>query len=277
MAVYDLGDPVALGVTITNTAGTAQNATAVACTITLPDGTTTTPTVSNDGAGLYSVTYAPAVAGRFSVRWVATGTNASAFTDTFDVNDPTALGVVSLQDAKDHLNITTSTNDEELRRFLWVATDMCEQYAGRVLGRRVFTESYDGGSSRIRLRHPVALSITSVVENGVTLAASQYRLDPVTGMFLERIGSNGLTSFGGLFGGTIDSVTVTYVAGYSIVPPICQQAVLEALRHLWQTQRGAATVSALVSSGDDYTPGMGYSLPRRVMELLDPVSLAGLA
>ena len=277
MAVYDLGDPVALGITVTNAAGAAQNATTVVCTITLPDGSATSPTVTNSGAGLYDVTYSPTAAGRYSVRWVASGTNASAYTDTFEVNDPTALGVVSLQDAKDHLNLTTSTNDEELRRFLWVATDMCEQYAGRVLGRRTFTESYDGGTSRLRLRHPVALSITSVVENGVTLDPANYRLDPITGMFVERIGSNGLTQFGGLFSGTINSVMVTYVAGFGIVPPIAQQAVLEALRHLWQTQRGAASVSALVSSGDDYTPGMGYSLPRRVMELLDPVSLAGLA
>jgi hypothetical protein len=277
MATYDLGDPVALGITVTNTSGTAQNATAVVCTVTAPDGTTSTPTVTNSGAGLYDISYAPAAAGRYSVRWVATGTNASAFTDTFDVNDPTALGVVSLQDAKDHLNISTSTNDEELRRFLWVATDLCEQYAGRILGRRTFTETYDGGTSKIRLLSPLATSITSVVENGTTLTSDQYRLEPITGLFLERIGSNGIQSFGALWSGVTNSITVTYVSGFAIVPPSVQQAVLEALRHLWQTQRGVATVSALVSSGDDYNPGMGYSLPRRVMQLLDPFTFAGMA
>lgn len=277
MATYDLGDPVSLGVTVTNSSGVAANTTTMVCTVTLPDGTTTTPSVTNSGTGLYDITYTPAQAGRFGVRWVASGTNACAFTDTFEVNDPTVLGVVSLQDAKDHLNITTTTNDEELRRFLWVATDLCEQYAGRVLGRATVSDTFDGGSPRVRLRQPVALSVTSVVEDGVTLDSGSYRLDPTTGMFVERIGSNGLTAFGGLFGGTINSVIVTYVAGFQIVPPTVQQAVLEALRHLWQTQRGAASVSALVSAGDDYTPGMGYSLPRRVMELLGPWTLAGVA
>ena len=37
MAVYDLGDVVALGVTITNTAGAPANATTVVATITAPD------------------------------------------------------------------------------------------------------------------------------------------------------------------------------------------------------------------------------------------------
>jgi hypothetical protein len=277
VATYDLGDPVALGVTVTNTAGAVANTTTMVCTITLPDGTTATPSVTNSGTGLYDITYIPVQAGRFGVRWVATGTNACAFTDTFEVNDPTVLGVVSLQDAKDHLNITTTTNDEELRRFLWVATDLCEQYAGRVLGRKTVTDIFDGGSARLRLRHPVALSVTTVVENGVTLDAASYRLDATTGMFVERVGSNGLISFGGMFSGSVDAITVTYVAGFQIVPPTVQQAVLEALRHLWQTQRGASSVSALVSSGDDYTPGMSFSLPRRVMELLGPWTLAGVA
>ena len=79
MAVYDLGDVVALGVTITNAAGNPENATAVVATVTAPDGTTSTPTISNSAAGLYDISFSPTMSGRHTIRWVATGANASAY------------------------------------------------------------------------------------------------------------------------------------------------------------------------------------------------------
>ena len=93
MTVYDLGDPAALSVSIRDTAGTLADATSVVCTITLPDATTTTPSVTHSSTGVYSVSYTPTLAGRYKIRWVATGTNASAYSDIFDVfaSDPRFL------------------------------------------------------------------------------------------------------------------------------------------------------------------------------------------
>lgn len=83
---YYLGDPVALGVTIRDTAGAPASATTVVCTIALPDGETTeTPTVSNPSTGNYTVTYTPEATGIHLVRWVASGTNAVTFNDSFEV------------------------------------------------------------------------------------------------------------------------------------------------------------------------------------------------
>ena len=48
---YDLGDVATLAVQIKDSTGTLANAGALAATITLPDGTTTTPTVSNPSTG----------------------------------------------------------------------------------------------------------------------------------------------------------------------------------------------------------------------------------
>jgi hypothetical protein len=282
MASYDLGDVAALGITITNSAGTAQNATAVTCTITLPNGTSVTPSVTNSGAGLYDVAYTPTLSGRHVVRWVATGTNASAFTDEFSVRDLTTLPVVSYDMALSHLNIPAASADEdEIRRFIDAAQDLAENYVGAVLGRRTIVETYDGQTDVLRLRSPRAISITTVVESGVTLDSSQYKLDD-TGQRLYRLTTSTISassSFGayGYWASGVNAVTVTYIAGYTVTPPAVQQGVLEILRHLWSTQRGAVNVMNRNTPGDDFYSTPTYSLPRRAMELLDPASLPGLA
>lgn len=282
MASYDLGDVVALGITITNASGTAENATAVAATITLPDGTTTSGTVTNSGAGLYDVNYTPTQSGRHLIRWVATGTNASAFTDEFSVRDLNTLPVVSYDMALAHLNIpAASANEEEIRRFIDAAQDLAENYVGAVLGRRTIVESYDGQVDTLRLRSPRAISITSVVESGTTLDASAYKLDD-TGQRLARLTTSTISSSTpyaayGYWATGVNAIVVTYVAGYTVTPPAVQQGVLEILRHLWSTQRGAVNVMNRTGSGDDFYPASTYSLPRRAMELLDPASLPGIA
>lgn len=282
MASFDLGDVVALGITITNSSGTAQNATAVVCTVTLPDGTSATPSVTNSGAGLYDIAYTPTQSGRHVVRWVATGTNASAFTDEFTVRDLTTLPVISYDMALEHLNIpAASANQEEIRRFIDAAQDLAENYVGAVLGRRTITsENYDGNVDALRLRNPRAISVTNVYENGALLDSSQYQLDP-TGQRLYRLTTSSLSagSYGayGYWASGVNSVLVTYVAGFTVTPPAVQQGVLEILRHLWLTQRGGANVMNRAIAGDEFIPGTGYSIPRRALELLDPASLPGLA
>lgn len=282
MASYDLGDIVAIGVSIKNAAGTLANAGAVTCTVTLPDGTSSTPSVTNSGTGLYDASFTPTQAGRHVVRWVATGTNASAFTDEFTVRDLTTLPVVSYQAVLEHLNIpAASANQEEIRRFVDAAQDLAENYIGAVLGRRTITdELYDGNVDHLRLRNPRAISITSVYEQGTLLDSSQYEIDP-TGQRLYRLTTSSLssTAYGayGYWAAGVNSVKVTYVAGFAVTPPSVQQGVLEIVRHLWQTQRGVTNVMSRTGSGDDFYTAPTYSLPRRAMELLDPASLPGLA
>jgi hypothetical protein len=278
---YDLGDVVPLGITITDSTGANANASAVTCTITLPDGTTSTGSVTNPSTGLYNCDFSPTQVGRHTVRWLATGTNASAYTDEFNVRDYAELGIVGLAEVKAHLNIPTTdtTLDEELRRIIDAASDLAESYVGQVLGRRTLTnELYDGNNEFIRLRNPKAISVTSVYENGALLNSGQYVLDP-TGQRLYRIGSGTLyaTNSYGYWSGGMNNVQVTYVAGWVNPPSAAKQGVLEIIRHLWQTQRGSMSVLGRNISGDEMYQTPTYSLPRRAMELLDPVSLPGIA
>ena len=277
---FDQGDVVPLGITVTNASGVAENATAVVCTIYLPDGTTATPSVTAADSGIYNVDYTPTLVGRYQVKWVATGTNASAFADEFTVRDFTDMGIVSLDEVKAHLNIptTVTTQDEELRRFMDAAGDLAENYVGLVLGRRTFTETYNGnGGGYIILRNPSAISVTSVVENSVTLVAgTDFFLDP-NGQRLVRIGTSGMywTNTTGNWSPGIQNVVVNYVAGFTNPPAATRQGVLEIIRHLWHTQRGSMAVLNK-GTADEYYPASTYSLPRRAMELLDPASLPSL-
>ena len=278
---YDLGDVVPLGITITDSTGANANASAVTCTIYQPDGTTTTGSVTNPSTGLYNVDFSPTQVGRHAIKWVATGTNASAYSDEFIVRDFTELGIVGLAEVKAHLNIpsTLTTDDEELRRFIDAGSDLAEGYVGQVLGRRTFTdELYDGGTEFVRIRNPKAISITSVYENDSLVSSNAYNLD-YTGQRLYRIGSGTLyaTNSYGYWTGGFNNIKITYVAGYVNPPMAAKQGVLEIIRHLWTTQRGAMNVMGRAQSGDELYSTPTYSLPRRAMELLDPTSFPGMA
>lgn len=256
---YDLGDTVALGIENRDGDDVLANATAVTCTITLPDGTTTTGTVVNPSTGSYEVDYAPTMAGRFLVRWIGTGANAFGITDTFDVRAADDVPVVSLAEAKRHLNIATTTDDDELRRFLDAATDLCERVAGRPLRRTTVTETHDGGRAWLQLRRPPVLSVASATEDGVAVTVLDLVLDGPAGLVYRD-------ADGTAWDADPQGVSVTYVAGDTAPPADAQQAVLETLRHLWTTQRG--TMSGRNPFGGDEYAGTGWSLPRRAEELL---------
>jgi hypothetical protein len=82
---YDLGDVVPLAVLLTDNAGAAADAGAMVLTVTLPDGTIVNPAITHGATGSYSATLATTQAGRHTLRWVATGANAAAYADEFDV------------------------------------------------------------------------------------------------------------------------------------------------------------------------------------------------
>ena len=166
-------------------------------------------------------------------------------------------GLVSLAQAKTHLNIKASTNDDEVTYFLEVASDLVEEEAKRVWRDTTYTERHNGGTDAIVLFHSPVKSITSVTASGSVVSSADYRLTESTGLI--RMAS-------GTFAGGVGDVVVVYVAGATTVPNLAQHATLETLRHLWQTQRGTAIRNPL--NGDDYTPGTTFSLPQRAVELI---------
>lgn len=254
MATYDVGDSVALSWAL-GSAGT------VVLTVTAPDGTTSTPAVS--GSSTYTATVSAAQAGRYTARWVSTGATVAAHVDVFDVWPTDPRLIISLDDAKAALNITTTTHDDELRLYVAACTDVIEDIAGPVL-RRTLVETFDGAGDSLPLSAR-ALSVTSVTEDGVTLAASDYVLNAGTGVVTRVAGTTPL-----LWSPGCQNVTVTYVAGASSVPPHVVLAARELLRHLYaQGQQGSRPAFGSSEADMASTPS-GFAVPLRVLELLAP-------
>lgn len=266
--MYDLGQTVRLAASVHDASGTLSNATTVTLTITLPDGTTTSPTVTNPPAqtGEYTVDYVPTQAGRHSWRLVATTPN-DAYTDVFDVREAASRALVSLGDAKRHLNITAANtaHDAELREHIETTTDVIEDIIGPVV-RRTVTETFSGrGTAELVLSYVPVISVTSVTEDGTAVDASGYSLgdDGV----LKRVA--GYQSTGWRYG--VNNITVVTVVGRVVVRSAIREASLELLRVNFRPQLGGNYSPFDASRSEDQgsaTRRLGFYVPNRVMQLL---------
>jgi len=144
-----------------------------------------------------------------------------------------------------------------------VACALVQGDADRTWDATTITETADGGGSVFLLRQTPITAVTSVTVTTLTgsmvLAATSYEVDEQAGV---------IRTITPTYAGT-GNVAIVYTVG-AAVPPLAHHAALETTRHLWQTQRGSMGARNPLG-GDEYTPGTSFSLPRRVMELLDPI------
>nr|PZN38315.1 MAG: hypothetical protein DIU60_23195 [Actinomycetota bacterium] len=259
---YDLGDVVPLSVTITDENGRLANATDVHLTITQPDGTTTTVgPITPTSEGVYDYDYTPTQIGLHVVHWVATGDNASAYTDVFDVQPAAGGAFVSLADAREHLKKEGEPGDDEkLRGFIRAACRMIEDRMGHIVP---VDRVADGEGRTVILERPV-IAVQSVVR--VPGGEVVPQADPVAGVHGWTLdGAAGLVRLSQPVG----RVRVTYRAGRSPIPPNFRLAALELTAHLWRTSQlnglgGRPTLPA----DEVVVPGVTYALPYAVRQLL---------
>lgn len=267
---YDLGATARLTAQCRDPAGTLTDATTAQLTITRPDGTTATPAVPNPPAvtGTYTVDYLTEQSGRHTLRWVFTGPG-HAYTDVLDVSLPQLPAILSLADAKDQINITSSTSDDEIRFWNNATTYAVEHFVGPVTVREV-TEVHDVGvTDRLSLRRVPVLAapdLVPVLDGGTAYAAADLDVDLATGIVRRKDG--------GLLRGPLRA---TYPAGRRFVAENITGAARLIFQHLWRTQRPARG-GGLAGGGDDYSvtepiPGLGYAIPNRAMQMLDPDDL----
>jgi len=262
---YDLGAVVPLGTTVRDSSGALANAGNMALTITLPDQTTVSvPAVAPTSTGTYAYDYPSVQAGRHTVRWVATGVNAGAFVDVFDVREAAPPMLFSLASAKDKLDIpaTSTGDDEELREFIEATTAAVEFFVGPV-ARRTVQQVVQGDREAWVLHTTPVLAVTAITplqswQQAIDVSALD--VDTHTGI-LRR--TDWLWFYSGDY-------RVTYSAGRAIVPANVSLAAKLILQHLWRTKYGAARG---VSSSDDFlateqVPGFGYAIPNRALQLL---------
>lgn len=245
--------------------GALVTASTVTLTITLPDGTTATPPVPVPAiAGQYRVAWPTTMAGRHTAVAVTTGP-VTVYDTEFDVDDETPPAIVSLGDAKQqlHMDPADTSDDDELRAFIYGTTAALEQYVHEVIVRRAFTDSLQlCCARRFRLWHAPVISLTSVA-----LWDGSQTWD-VTGM---RVSESGVVRV--LSGPPVHGyVDVVLLAGYQAVPYNYRRGALVMLAHLWETQRGAGTIQSGVIGPEEHyrQPGEFFTVPNKVKEWCGP-------
>jgi hypothetical protein len=228
--------------------GVPVNATTVTLTITLPDGTTTSPSVSNPPTvtGKYALDYVTSLSGpsgRYVGTWLftmATGKTTS-YVETFDVGG----ALITVDEAQAHLRsagiITTAADLDQLQWLCMVASQAVEQDLGLVIVRRVCIDTFDGGGYELNLQTPPrprdggAITITSVVESGTTLTASDYVLRKARWRLCR-----GSTTYLTPWARGVENITVTYTAGCLNPPLPVRYAALGEVQGAWQSSQQAA-------------------------------------
>jgi hypothetical protein len=239
----------------------------VTLAVTKPDGTVTTPTVTGPtvtGTGWSWKANVPAdQAGDWLYVFSATGTYVAVDDGQFHVIT-SSLRIVGLGEVKKHGNIESAANDDELIDFIGTAQQMIERLVGVTVPVTVTAEVHDSVGSRLWLRRPPVISVTSVTEYAGTtaytpLAGTDWTLDGATGA-LSRV-------FGYWLG---DTVRVTYRAGRTSIPEGIRWAAKDLAVHLWrstQAQRGGT------ARGQSAEVVAGFGLPNRVEDALAPYLL----
>ncbi|WP_030173251.1 hypothetical protein [Streptomyces sp. NRRL S-813] len=272
---FDLGDVVRLSTSVRNANDAPADAGSMSLTITLPDGSdVTVPSVTPETTGVYTYDYPTTQAGRHSVRWLATGDNAMADTDVFNVREATPPQLFSLAEAKAKLGIppASTSSDDELREFIEATTQCVEFFVGPVVRRTV--QQVVPGDRDVWVLHTMpVLSVTAITP----LQTWQQAIDPsvldidgATGLLRRK---DGLWFYSGDY-------RVTYTAGRAIVPPNVTLAARLILQHLWRTNYGASRGLGAIGGGDDFlvteqVPGFGYAIPNRALQLLQGDRQAG--
>jgi hypothetical protein len=216
------------------------NAVTAALTITLPDGTSVTPTITNPPSttGKYSYHYLTSVngqSGRYVGQWLFTmsGGETTSYLETFDVGG----SLITVDEALDHLRangVVKKTPDLDLLQwFCNVATDAVERDLGRAFTRRTIVESHDGGEGVVFLRRTPVLSVVSVYEGTVSLL-------PTTNYTVQSLADGGVILRRGnqympqLWWPGYQNVTVTYTVGYTDPPRIVRKVCLDTVQSFWQ-------------------------------------------
>lgn len=289
MSSYAYGEPVTL--TLKDSAGATANLAdyaEVVLTIVLPDGTSTVLKKSTSTLTANPYVFTPAQTGRHVYYYVTTTPNGSTDPQPFDVEAAGDAAIVSLTDIKADLNITTTTDDDELRSVAHKATAILVNHPAYTVAdhvkRTTYTEWHDGGRPVLILRH-VNVDPTTVTATEYSSTTSQaIAYEPADGgsftaygwQAADGSGANGilLRTSSGSPACWSGRVKVAYTAGVTTVPADLRLAALLLVEHLWETQRGSSSgglpSGTEIESAADFTFGPPELLPPRVRQALEP-------
>lgn len=266
---YEVGSVLPFEFSVYNSSGALANASATVVTVTAPDGTTTTPSVTNASTGVYTVDVTATMAGVWSATIATTSPTDVSPAQSFYVSAlASTISIVSIDEVKEQLRWTRSDSDEKLRRTVLAANAAVEDYTDRSWRRKSVTETYDGGRSEIVLRSSPVRSITSVTEGDTALSATDYFVRSGAPILVR-----GSSTSPSVWQSGLENISVTYVVGPQEIPEAVRRAVMETARAMWQSQRGGVTGPEI----DTLEYGVQGEIPAEVKALLMPHCRAGVA
>lgn len=187
---------------------------------------------------------------------------------------------LELEAAKEHLNITSATTDDELTLFLRRTERAIVGKVGHVKLRAAAIDVFlEGGRPTIVVPTVPIGQVVSITVTGAAVPAADFNTD-AHGWFIE----DDVDEKVGIIRHTSrfprGRVKVTYKPGRNPIPEDIELASLELLRHLWKTQRGTLAnrpglrgepldEATTGPRGGDATP-RGFTFPNRVEQLLRP-------
>ena len=268
---YPQGAQPHLTFTITDDSTPPALVDAATITLTLhkPDGTTGTYTPTRASTGEYHQDI-PAtdliVLGDYSWKLVTTGVVAVSV-GAFEVFDPFEVTLITLDDARNQLQIDDHSVDAFLQEWLPAITSAVEQYKHEVVVPRTITDEIEVSYNwrwfqRFRVWSAPLISLVSVVswDGSVTWDVTQMRASS-SGLVRVMAGPR-----------VVGLVDVTYKAGRTVIPENYQQGALVILQHLWEIHRGGSTIqfSGVVGQEDIYDRKLEFDIPHKAKEWLGP-------
>jgi hypothetical protein len=167
------------------------------------------------------------------------------------------MPLASLDEFKEHLNITSSSDDAELWTMLDAADAVVRGIVGDV-GTGSVTESVRVvGGTAILSRKPTG----DVLVNGSPIGGN---VDQAAGIITNLgFGYTGLYPY---------RLTVTYPVGSDFVPAPVKLATLIVGKYMWESQRPASTARTAGAAEPAVDYGYSPGLPERAKVLLEPYS-----
>lgn len=133
--------------------------------------------------------------------------------------------LASLQDLKDFLKMSETTDDDKLFELLKAADAEFKRRTRLAFETATYTEYYDGNGQRsLLLKEYPVVSITTVHDDVDRAYGASTLIDASDIVVREAVGE--LIYDGGTFGMGIKNVKVVYVAGYTSIPADVRQAVV---------------------------------------------------
>ena len=160
---------------------------------------------------------------------------------------------ISLAEAKVHLRVDTTADDNLIEDSIVAAREWAEDYTGLVLTRREVTETLPAFSARMRLRawpivddEPILVSYRDTSGVNQSIENAELNIAARPGLIFPFLGQQWP------WHGTVDgSIYVTFTAGYAgpaEIPKVIKQAMLIMVTAFYEDREGGEMFGAAESS-----------------------------